>query len=318
MSETVVLGAGAFGTALAIAIARDGKLVSLVARQGAAKMSLDRENRTYLPGVRFPATLRVTETLDGGGGPVLLAVPTQALAAALKTHRDHLGGRTLVACCKGIDLSSGQGPSKLIAGAVPGNQTAVLTGPSFAADIGRGLPTALTLACREEVDGLALQAQLACSTLRLYLSGDVVGAELGGALKNVIALASGIAIGAGLGESARAAIVTRGFAEMQRVATGMGARPETLTGLSGLGDLVLTATSEKSRNYQAGLRFGAGKVPETGGTIEGIATSQALRQLARRMGFEAPLCSTVAAITQGEVTVAEARDILLARPLRSE
>ena len=318
MSPLTVLGAGAFGTALAIALARDGIPVVLVARTGAKALDAARENGRYLPGIPFPEALEVSDRLDRGADPVLLAIPMQSLAALLSSHAERLDGRPLVACCKGVDLSTGRGPTGLLGEACPGGTPAMLTGPSFAQDIARGLPTALTLACADSDAGAALQSVLACETLRLYLSTDVIGAELGGALKNVIALAAGMAMGAGLGESARAAVITRGFAEMLRVATALGAQPETLTGLSGLGDLVLTATSEKSRNYRAGIAFGAGRAPDPGQTIEGIATAQAMTRLAEDRGFDAPLTQTVASVARGDLTVSEARDILLARPLRTE
>lgn len=318
MSRLVVFGAGAFGTALAIALSRDGEDVTLVARSRAAEMEAARQNARYLPDIDFPNELRVSEALPGDAEIVLLSVPMQALSAALDEHREALDGKALVACCKGVDLESGRGPTALIAEACPGSPAAVLTGPSFAVDIASGLPTALTLACADEAGGARLQEALSREALRLYLSFDVIGAELGGALKNVVALASGITMGAGLGESARASVVTRGFAEMQRIAKALGAEPETLTGLSGLGDLVLTATSEKSRNYAAGIGFGAGKRPDEGRTIEGIATAAAVARIAGREGIDAPLTRMVAAVTSGLLSVEEARDILLARPLRTE
>ncbi len=316
MTGIAVLGAGAFGTALAVALARDGGSVTLVAREGAAAMDAARENARYLPGVAFPPGLTVAPELPDAE-TVLLAVPMQALAGALATQATALDGRALVACCKGVDLASGRGPTALIAEACPKALPAVLTGPSFAVDIARGLPTALTLACADEAGGARLQAALSREALRLYLAFDVIGAELGGALKNVVALAAGVTMGAGLGESARASVVTRGFAEMQRIARALGADPATLTGLSGLGDLVLTATSEKSRNYAAGLALGAG-LPPGKGTIEGIATAEAVARLAAEKGIDAPLTRMVAAVTAGRLTVEEARDILLARPLRTE
>lgn len=318
MSGIAVLGAGAFGTALAIALSREGEAVTLVAREDARGIQNRRENGRYLPGVAFPDALSVAEALPEAAEIVLLAVPMQALSGALDEHRAALGARALVACCKGVDLASGRGATALIGEACPEACAAVLTGPSFAVDIAEGLPTALTLACADEAAGKRLQEALSRETLRLYLAFDVIGAELGGALKNVVALAAGVTIGAGLGESARASVVTRGFAEMQRVAKAFGADPATLTGLSGLGDLVLTATSEKSRNYAAGLALGAGRQPEAGRTIEGIATARAVAGIAAEKGIDAPLTRMVAAVTQGLLSVSEARDILLARPLRTE
>jgi glycerol-3-phosphate dehydrogenase (NAD(P)+) len=223
-----------------------------------------------------------------------------------------------VACAKGIDLATLQGPSALIARAVPSATPLVLTGPSFAADIARGLPTALTLACRDEAAAERLQTLLSTPVLRLYRSADVVGAELGGALKNVVAIACGACLGAGLGESARAALLTRGFAEMRRLAVALGAREATLMGLSGLGDLVLTAASEGSRNFRLGLRLGRGEGPEPGATVEGAASAEAALRLGARLGLELPVAAVVADLVASRLGVADALRRLLDRPLRPE
>jgi len=202
--------------------------------------------------------------------------------------------------------------------ALPGAQSAVLTGPSFAADIAAGLPTALTLACADPAAGAALQEALSTPALRLYRSSDPLGAELGGALKNVIAIACGAAIGAGLGDSARAALMTRGFAEMRRISARLGADAETLTGLSGFGDLTLTCTSAQSRNFRFGAALGQGAAPEAGQTVEGTHTARAMVQIADRLGEDTPVIAAVHALVTGKSTVAEAMDTLLARPLRAE
>ncbi|MFN4101809.1 MAG: NAD(P)H-dependent glycerol-3-phosphate dehydrogenase, partial [Pararhodobacter sp.] len=258
--EIGILGAGAFGTALAIALAQAGRGVTLWARDPvqAAAMAETREN-SRLPGAVLPAG--VVPTADVGAAlraPVaLLAVPTQTLRALALAHAPLLEGRVLVACCKGVELGTGLLPTQVLEELVPGARSAVLTGPSFAADIARGKPTALTLAMAGP-GGEALQALLATHNLRLYLAEDVLGAQLGGALKNVIAIAAGLVLGAGFGESARAALMTRGFAEIARLAQARGGQGETLSGLSGFGDLVLTCTSEKSRNLRYGLALGRG------------------------------------------------------------
>ncbi|AMY71803.1 NADH-dependent glycerol-3-phosphate dehydrogenase [Frigidibacter mobilis] len=210
------------------------------------------------------------------------------------------------------------GPTGLIARICPGAAPAILTGPSFAADIARGLPTALTLACADAALGAGLQEELSAPTLRIYLSGDPLGAELGGALKNVIAIAAGVVIGAGLGESARAALVTRGFAEMSRLALELGARAETLAGLSGLGDLVLTCTSAQSRNFRFGQALGRGEGFDPGVTVEGVATAAAVARLAAQRGVDMPLAAMVTALCQHKITVAEAAEALLSRPLKKE
>ncbi len=318
MSEVAVAGAGAFGTALAVALAGPRE-VALWARDAGAAAAMDRTREApRLPGIALPPHLRVTADRATLGAPVvLLAVPAQALGGFLAAQGDALGP-VLVACAKGLDLATGEGPAALIARARPGAAPAVLTGPSFAADIARGLPTALTLACRDEALGARLQALLSTPTLRLYRTGDVTGAELGGALKNVVALACGVAIGAGLGESARAALLARGFAEMRRLGAALGAEEDTLMGLSGLGDLVLTATSPGSRNFRRGLALGRGEPGEPGVTVEGEATARAACGLAARLGLELPVAEAVAALLDGRLAVAEAVRALLDRPLRAE
>ena len=307
-----VLGAGAFGTALAVALAAKGP-VTLWGRRLPEGRATPR-----LPGVVIPETVRLTDDLDGAiAQTMILALPAQALRGFLAEHGAALNGRNLVNTAKGIDLATGESPSGLIAQACPGAMIATLTGPSFAADIARGLPTALTLACAED-GAQALQHALSTPVLRLYRSDDLRGAELGGALKNVSAIAAGVAIGAGLGESARAALITRGFAEMTRFATALGARAETLAGLSGLGDLVLTATSDQSRNFRYGRALGAGQDFDAALTVEGASTAQAARSIARDRGIAMPITDAVAALAQGRASVADTVVELLQRPLKEE
>ena len=316
-----VLGAGAFGTALAISLARDGKPVMLWARDAGQveDMSQSRENRR-LPGIRLPRLITPTSAATdlAASETVLLAVPAQSLSAVLPKFANILSGKSLVACCKGIDLVSGIGTASQIARVVPLATPAQLSGPGFAADIAAGLPAALTLAAPENETAAALQQDLSTASLRLYRSTDICGVEIGGALKNVIAIACGMAIGAGLGESARASLMTRGFAEMVRFALTRGSRAETLTGLSGLGDLALTATSEKSRNYAFGLSLGAHGRSDPATTVEGIATARAVARLARTEELQLPVMTTVAALLDGELSVAQAVESLMARPLRPE
>lgn len=311
--KVAILGAGAFGAALAVALGREGP-VTLWGR-GAEGRCVAR-----LPGVVLPENVSVTADFGHAATAevLLVSVPMQALDAFLQDHAAALRGKALVACCKGIDLGSGLGPSGVIARDIPDAGTAILTGPSFAADIAGGLPTALTLACRDEALGLALQQRLSTPTLRLYRSSDVTGAELGGALKNVVAIAAGVVIGAGLGDSARAALMTRGYAEMVRLAVALGARSDTLAGLSGLGDLVLTCTSDHSRNFRHGLAIGAGKPPAAGVTVEGVATAHAVNDLAQRMSVDMPLASMVSSLLHGHMTLAEAVRSLMSRPLKQE
>lgn len=311
-----VLGAGAFGTALAISLAQNGP-VALWARDvdHVAEMRRTRRNDRRLPMAELPENVTVTAEIPVAE-TILLAMPMQQMGAFLASHRAALNGKRLVACSKGIDLTTGQGPVGLIRAACPEAVAAILTGPSFAADIARGLPTALTLACTE--DGAGLQADLSTPTLRLYRTTDTVGAELGGALKNVIAIAAGVVIGAELGDSARAALMTRGFAEMTRLAVQRGARPETLAGLSGFGDLVLTCTSAQSRNFRFGVALGQGAEFDPSTTVEGVATARAVVDLSRRIGIDMPVASMVAALSAHCITVAEATQALLTRPLKEE
>ena len=310
-----ILGAGAFGTALAISLAANGP-VTLWGRD----TSWGRIN-PRLPGIALPEQIRVTDDLSTlAEDTILLALPAQKLAAFLAEHGSGIAheGRRYVSCAKGIDLTTLQGPTSLIAKAFPKATVAVLTGPSFAADIARGLPTALTLACGDPASARALQHQLSTPTLRLYRSPDVTGAELGGALKNVIAIAAGAAIGAGYGDSARAAVITRGFAEMSRLAVAMGAQAETLAGLSGLGDLVLTCTSAQSRNFRFGKALGAGEAFDASTTVEGAATARAVVTLAPEFGLDMPISGIVSGLAEGRIDMGQALETLLTRPLKEE
>ena len=320
MSITV-LGAGAFGTALAIAISRETDVV-LWGRDAAhvAEMQASRQNAKRLPDALFPTQLTVTDDLNVAcqNEVILLAVPMQKLAGFVQSHRQILSSKTLVACCKGVDQSTSLGPVETIAKHVPDAQSAILTGPSFAADIAKGLPTALTLACADEDVGKALQQAISTPALRLYRTTDTTGAALGGAFKNVIAIACGVAMGAGLGESARAALMTRGFAEMTRLAQSRGGLTATLVGLSGFGDLTLTCTSTQSRNYQLGLALGAGQEFDDRITVEGAATARALRDVAIAQNIDLPITVTIAAILDKTLDVRAAMAALLSRPLKEE
>jgi glycerol-3-phosphate dehydrogenase (NAD(P)+) len=323
MTQVGVIGAGAFGTALALAQqggqATQGGTVVLWGRDGAAmaRMQGARENAQHLPGVPLPDAIVATADLGAlaGCGVILLSIPTQALRGFLAAHGAALSGAVLVACCKGVERGTGLLPTQIIADVLPGAKTAVLTGPSFADDIARGKPTALTLAT-DLPEGAALQERLSTPAFRLYLSDDPVGAQLGGALKNVIALAAGMVIGAGLGESARAALMTRGFAEITRLAAAQGAHPETLLGLSGFGDLILTCSSEKSRNFSHGSRVARGDVETGGKTGEGVMTAHAVSEQGAEMDL--PVIHQVSALLKGQVSLAQAMDALLQRPLKSE
>lgn len=315
-----VLGAGAFGTALAISLARAGRVITLCARDPAKvyAMQASGQNEARLPGVFFPENLHIGMEVPESTRIVLLAAPMQRLRDLVLQHDTSLAGCDLVACCKGIELSTGKGPVAILAELMPGIAPAILTGPSFAQDIAIGLPTALTLACADRAKGEGLQQALTTRNLRIYRTTDTTGAELGGALKNVIAIAAGVVIGAGLGDSARAALMTRGFAEMQRLAVALGARPETLSGLSGFGDLVLTCTSTQSRNMRFGLSLGRAEEFDSGITVEGTATARAALQRARSLEIDLPITEAVVALLDRKISLQDAMDMLLSRPLKEE
>ncbi|WP_394197753.1 NAD(P)H-dependent glycerol-3-phosphate dehydrogenase [Litoreibacter albidus] len=312
MSKITVAGAGAFGSALAVALDMAGREVTLVGRNVDAFRS-SRDN-PRLKGVPIPESITLATNLNVTRDDILLlAVPMQALSGYLEQTRPT--PKAAVACSKGVDLASGRGPTAIIDDLLDA-PSAILTGPSFAADIARGLPTALVIATRSDT-GADLQETLSTDTLRLYLSDDPIGAELGGALKNVIAIACGICIGAGLGESARAALMTRGMAEMLRMAVAMGAKPETLAGLAGFGDLALTCTSAQSRNFSFGLSLG-GKGPAPTATTEGRHTARAIVKLAETKGVDMPIAKMVAGMVEGDLTLQQALSLLLSRPLTKE
>lgn len=316
-----IVGAGAFGTALAVALARNGQATTLWARDPEQVRQITGHRRSSrLPDVILPDGVTATNHLADlqGAEAILLSLPMQSLHGFLSGAGSFLDGQPLVACCKGVDLTKLTGPSAILAEDAPASPRAVLTGPSFAADIALGLPTALTLACADLADGMRLQHLLSTPVLRLYLTDDPVGAELGGALKNVIAIAAGITIGAGLGESARAALMTRGYAEMTRLALALGARAETLAGLSGFGDLVLTCTSSQSRNFRYGMALGAGETFDQAVTVEGAATARAVTKLARARGMDLPVTEMVSALIDGHIDLSVAIQTLLSRPLKKE
>lgn len=319
--KIAVAGGGAFGTALAVALALDGKSVALWARDPEAVASMQTTGQNpRLTGVTLPSNLTATHDVSDlkRADIILLATPAQTLRRFLQDNAEVLANKALVACCKGIDLTTMTGPVSTIRDCIPTATAAILTGPSFAADIARGLPTALTLACGDDEQGKMLQSALSTLTLRLYRTTDTIGAELGGALKNIMAIACGVCMGAGFGESARAALITRGFAEMQRLAGKLGAHQDTLTGLSGFGDLVLTCTSDQSRNYRYGLSIGRGEPFDATTTVEGAATARAVRQLARNLHIDLPICAIVADLTEDKLTAKQALNALLSRPLKEE
>lgn len=315
-----ILGAGAFGTALAVTLSQNDAVLLWARDQDVANTAQATRIIPKLDTVELPNPITITGDLAKAieSDILLLAIPAQQIPTFVKTNRDSLAGKIIVSCSKGIEIETLTGPATSIQSLVPDAMPAVLTGPSFAKDIARGLPTALTLACPSETAGKSLQQALTTPNLRLYRTTDLIGAELGGALKNVIAIACGACIGMGFGDSARAALMTRGFAEMQRLALHIGARTETLAGLSGLGDLALSCTSDLSRNYRFGLALGQGQAFDPSITVEGAATARAVANLAKRDDLDLPISSAVAAIVTGAMNVNDVLKALLSRPLREE
>ncbi|MCF8503682.1 MAG: NAD(P)-dependent glycerol-3-phosphate dehydrogenase [Caulobacter sp.] len=323
-----VIGGGAWGTALAQVCARAGMSVVLQARETDVVDGIraNRENAVFLPGVKLDEAIDVTTDLgDLSACDIILAVaPAQHLRSTLNALCPHVRDNLpILLCAKGVEQGTLQLMTQVLAETVPQASPAVLSGPSFAGEVARGLPTAVTLACPDEDLGRALAEAIATPTFRPYLSIDMIGAEAGGAIKNVLAIACGIVEGKGLGRSAHAALITRGFAEMTRMAEALGGQAETVAGLCGLGDLVLTCSSPQSRNMSVGLALGAGQSLDQAlagklTVAEGVASAPAVRALARKLGVETPISEAVAAILAGEVGVDEAILGLLSRPLKAE
>jgi len=320
LSHIAVLGAGAWGTALALAAMAAGRRTTLWVREDdvLADIRAGRGNR-FLPGVALPQGLAVTGDLGevAGADALLLVVPAQALHSFADSLKPHLrGGTPLVICAKGIEKGSGKLVTEVAAEALPGAALAILSGPSFARDVAKGLPTAVTIAAKDAL-AARLQAALSGPAFRPYASDDLIGVALGGAAKNVYAIACGVVEGMGLGENARAALLARSFAELSRLGEALGARRETLMGLSGLGDLVLTATSKSSRNFSFGVALGAGEEPGAA-LAEGVDTAPALVARAHAMGVEMPIAQAMADLLSGTLPLGEAVLRLMSRPLKTE
>lgn len=321
-----VAGGGAWGTALAIAAARAGRQVTLWEHDAAnaAQLTAKRES-LFLPGARIDDAITVSGAAAAlaRAEALLLVVPAQAMRKAVTALAPAVAaGTPLVVCAKGIEAGTHAFMSDIIAQCAPKAMPAILSGPSFAADVARGLPTAVTLAAGDEATAASLAQALGSATFRPYHSTDVRGAEIGGAAKNVLAIGAGIVAGRQLGASATAAMITRGFAELTRFGRAFGARPETLTGLSGLGDLVLTCSTPQSRNFSFGHALGKGQTPaevRAGAKLsEGAFTAPVLVEMARAKGVEMPISAAVAAILDGTISVGDAIEGLLTRPFRAE
>ncbi len=317
-ARIAVVGAGAWGTALAVQAARAGASVSLWARDPAA-LGPDRCMRR-LPGVTLPDRIAVSGALPEAADMVLLAVPMQHLrriAGALRLQAP------LIACCKGIERDSFRLPGEILAELHPDLPHGVLSGPNFAAEVARSLPAASVLACEDLDLAQRLARMLASPSFRIYAGDDPAGVEVGGAAKNVVAIAAGAAMGAGYGENARAALITRGITELGRLIAALGGRPATASGLSGIGDLVLTCTGAASRNYSLGVALGQGTpLPEIlagrSTVAEGVETAPALAARAAALGVSVPVIETVALLLTGRIGLPDARERLLARPLGIE
>lgn len=327
--QIAVLGGGAWGTALAAVLARNTPTpITLWAREAetVAAINQTHENTSFLPGITLPDSIIATDRLADltTADIILMVVPAQFARPILAELATQLPPHvSLVLCAKGVERDSLKLMSDVASDYLSADQISVLSGPSFAADVARGMPTAVTLAANDKARGAWLCAHIASSGFRPYLSGDIIGAEIGGATKNVLAIACGIVAGKALGESARAAVTARGFAEMQRLGTALGAKRETLAGLSGLGDLILTCSSDTSRNFSLGRALGEGQTLESvlgkrNSVSEGAMSAAAISQLATRHNLDLPICAAVDAILTGAQNIDAAIDGLLARPLTSE
>ena len=323
-----IINAGAWGTALAQVCALGGLQPRLWARkpQVVEHINAEHENPRHLPGIRLHDAIRATSELsDLAGCDLILAVaPAQHTRTALQAFAPYARrGLPVVLCAKGVEQGSLKLMTQVLAETIPGAAPAVLSGPSFAGEVARGLPTAVTLACPDAALGRALVEAVAGPSFRPYLSDDIVGAEAAGAVKNVLAIACGVVEGRGLGRSAHAALITRGFAELTRFAEALGGQAETVAGLCGLGDLVLTCSSAQSRNNSLGNALGRGQSLEEAlagklSVAEGAASAPAVRALAERLGVEMPICAAVDAILAGRLGIDDAIEGLLARPLKTE
>ncbi len=326
-----VIGAGAWGTALAGQAAACGNPVVLWAREPGLvhTMQSARQNPIYLPGVELDARIAPTADLaqaarHAADGAILLVVPAQFMRSVAQALSPHVRPTTpVVICAKGIETGTGKLMTEVLHDTIPQALPAVLSGPSFAAEVAAGLPTAVVLACRYEPLDQRLASLLSSERFRVYRSADIIGVQIGGALKNVAAIACGIVIGLGLGENAKAALIARALAEFARYAKLRGAKPETFMGLSGLGDLVLTCNSEQSRNMSLGLAIGRGHslaeaAAQRTGVVEGVATAEAIHREAERMGIDLPICEAVYQVAHQGADLNATIEALLARPVGPE
>lgn len=323
MTTIGVIGGGAWGTALAQAYADAGKSVVLWAREAEVVDGINNahENTIFLKGVKLHPALKATGSLTecADSDIILMVTPAQYLRAGLNAIKGQIDGKPLVLCAKGIEIETGLLPSQIVEQETPRAKVAALTGPTFAAEIARGLPSAVTMAAQTMEDAQYLVKVLGCRNLRPYASDDLIGAQLGGAVKNVLAIACGVVHGKKLGDSARAALLTRGLSEMARLAEAMGAHRTTLMGMCGIGDLMLTASSMQSRNFSLGAALGEGRVladilAERVAVTEGVHTAKALKLLSGRVGVEMPICDAMHSVLHGGLDINTVITGLLSRP----
>jgi len=328
MKNIAIIGAGAWGTALAAVAKRAGRDVTIWARETEVVDGINaaHENATYLAGVTLDPDIRATSDIAkaAASDALVLVVPSQFLRATCSALAPHLGLNTpLVICAKGIEVNSGALMNEIVEEALPERRFAVLSGPTFAVEVAREQPTAVTLACADAKTGADLIQALGTPRFRIYQSADVIGVEVGGAIKNVLAIACGIVEGRGLGDNARAAIITRGLAEMARLSLAKGGRPETLMGLSGIGDLTLTCNALQSRNFSLGVAMGQGKtladiLAERNSVAEGVDTAAAVTALAGTLQVDMPICLAVDAIVNRGADIDATVAGLLARPVGTD
>jgi glycerol-3-phosphate dehydrogenase (NAD(P)+) len=321
-----IIGAGSWGLALASAAQRAGRDVTIWTRDASAADALagTRES-ARLPGSRIDDGIAITASLEDAVrcDALLLVVPAQAVREVASALTPLItNGMPVIACAKGIERGTRKFMTEVIGEAAPNAAPAILSGPSFASDVMRGLPTAVTLAASDEKTAASLSRALGSSTFRPYHTTDLRGVEIGGAAKNVLAIAAGVVSGRGLGASAAAALTTRGFAELMRFGRALGARPETLTGLSGLGDLILSCSTAQSRNFSLGLALGRGLPPleaiAESGLAEGVYTASVLNEIARAQDIDMPVAAAISDVLAGDVTIDEAIERLMTRPFRAE
>lgn len=325
-----IIGAGAWGTALGVVLAQHHitREITIYCRRAEQAETIQRnlENTDHLPGVNLPENLIATADFNelASADLLIMGVPCQALRMTLQHMQSHyMAAAPIILLCKGVEQNTHALPSEIVASVLGAVPTAILAGPNFAIEVARGLPSAATLACADEALGQHLATEIQTPSFRPYVRSDMIGVQLAAALKNVLAIASGIVTGAALGENARAALLTRGIAEITRLLVAMGGQPQTMLGLSGVGDIMLTCQSPQSRNFNLGLALGRGQSladyqHQHAGTIEGIHTVGAALALGNTHGIELPICAAVQAMLQGTQSVPETLKSFFTRPLRVE